>query len=476
MTKQPRATAQQRWVLALASLGSVVVALDTLVVATALTTIQSQLGASLAELEWTVNAYSLTFAVFMMSAAAAGDRWGRTRTFAVGFALFTVASIGCALATSVGWLIAARAVQGVGAAVVMPLAIGLVGAAFPGANRGWATGVYGSLTGVAVLSGPLVGGAITQGLNWHWVFWVNVPIGLVLIPLILRKIPETRGAVRRLDLVGAVLAALALLGLVWALIRGPEQGWSSAEVLGSAAAGLLLGAAFVVWEHRAPAPMVPPSLFRLHSFVAANLAGFFLTAALLGNLFFLTQFAQIVWQAGPLRAGLQILPWTATLFVVSPIAGRLVDRIGERPLVVVGLLLQGLGLLTVAALTTNGLTYGELVVPVIVAGAGVSFAMTATQSAVVGSVPPEAVGVASGVYGMMRQLGGATGVAVMAAVFASTGGYTSPQAFSDGFAWAIATGGVLSLAGGIAGIWITRRAPSAAPAPVAAVAPQEVGR
>lgn len=457
MTKQPRATTQQRWVLALASIGSMVVALDTLVVASALTTIQAELGASLSDLEWTVNAYNLTFAVLMVSAAAAGDRWGRTRTFAAGFALFTVASAACALATSVGWLIAARALQGVGAAVVTPLAIGLVGAAFPAAIRGWATGVFGALTGIAVLSGPLVGGAITEGLDWHWVFWINVPVGLVLIPLVLRKIPESRGTNRRLDVVGAVLAAAALLGVVWGLVRGPEHGWASTEVLGSITAGLLLAAIFVIWEHRTPEPMLPPALFRLRSFVATNLAGFFLTAALLGNLFFLTQFAQIVWQAGPLRAGLQILPWTATLFIVAPFAGRLADKIGERPLVIIGLALQGFGLLVVAGLAANGLTYGEVVAPVIVAGAGVSLAMTAAQSAIVGSVPPEAVGIGSGVYGMMRQLGGVAGVAVMAAVFAGNGGYTSPQAFSDGFTWATATGGVLSLLGAVAGLGLARR-------------------
>ncbi|GAA1679833.1 DHA2 family efflux MFS transporter permease subunit [Kribbella yunnanensis] len=458
MSKGTGLTTQQRWVLALTSLGSMVVALDSLVVATALTTIQEQLGASLADLEWTVNAYNLTFAVLMLSAAAAGDRWGRRRVFAGGFALFTLASAACALATSVDWLIAARAVQGVGAAVVMPLAMGLLGATFPPERRGWATGVFSSLTGLAVLSGPVVGGAITQGLDWHWVFWINVPVGLVLVPLTLKQIPESHGGNRRLDLVGAGLAAVALLGVVWALIRGPEVGWSTTEVLGSLVIGLIVGVAFVGWERRAPAPMLPLSLFKVRSFVAVNLAGLLLAAALIGTLFFLSQFVQVVLHDGPFAAGLRLLPWTATLFVIAPIAGRLVDRVGERPLVVLGLAAQGLGLLAVAALSANGLTYGELLAPMVIAGAGVSVAMTAAQSGAVAAVPGESVGVGSGVYGMTRQVGSVAGIAIAAAAFAWYGGYASPHEFERGFTAAMVIVGALSLAGAVAGAGLSPRA------------------
>ncbi|WP_344176639.1 DHA2 family efflux MFS transporter permease subunit [Kribbella lupini] len=452
--RQQKTTGEQRWVLGLTAIGSMVVALDTLVVAAALTTIRQDLGASIEQLEWTVNAYALTFAVLMLSAAALGDRWGRRRTFAGGLALFTFASIACALAPSVPWLIGARALQGVGAAVVMPLSMSLLGAAFPPERRGWAIGVFSSLTGLAVLGGPMIGGAVTEGLAWQWIFWINVPIGVLAVPLVLRRIPESRGAVRRLDPVGAVLATLAVLGVVWGVVRGEPSGWTSVEVVGSLVAGALLLVAFLAWESRSDQPMVPLTFFRNHTFSAGNAAGFLLSAALLGAVFFLNQYLQVELGSGPLKAGLQLLPWTATLFVVAPIAGRLVDRYGERPLVVVGLLLQGAGMLWIALAIHADTRYAALVVPLMVAGCGVSMALPATQSAGVGSVPRESVGTASGVYAMLRQLGGVAGVAVAAAVFAGAGGYAS---FGAGITRAMVVCGVLSLAGALTGLGITAR-------------------
>ena len=215
MSSKEQTTVEQRWVLGLTSIGAVMVALDVLVVAAALTTIRQDLGASIEQLEWTVNAYSLSFAMLLMTAAAIGDRWGRRRTFAAGLALFSVASVACALATSVPLLIAARTFQGIGAAVVMPLAMGLLGAAFPPERRGWAIGIFSGLTGLAVLGGPMIGGAVTEGLAWQWIFWINVPVGALAIPLVLRKIPESWGAARRVDLRGAALITLAVLGIVW---------------------------------------------------------------------------------------------------------------------------------------------------------------------------------------------------------------------------------------------------------------------
>ena len=243
-----RTTSEQRWVLGLASVGSVMVALDVLVVAAALTTIRADLGASAEQLEWTVNAYGLSFAMLLMTAAAIGDRWGRRRTYVGGLVLFSVASVACALATSLPWLIAARAVQGAGAAVVMPLAIGLLGAAFPPERRGWAIGVFSGVTGLAVLGGPTIGGAVTEGLAWQWIFWINVPVGVAAIVLVLRKIPESTGPTRPLDLMGAVLITVAVLGLVWGVVRGEPAGWSSAEVLGSFGVGVLFLVGFGVWR------------------------------------------------------------------------------------------------------------------------------------------------------------------------------------------------------------------------------------
>jgi EmrB/QacA subfamily drug resistance transporter len=447
-------TGEQRWVLGLTSIGSVVVALDVLVVAAALTTIRQDLGATVEQLEWTVNAYSLSFAMLLMTAAAIGDRWGRRRTFAAGLGLFSIASIACALAPSVPLLIAARTVQGVGAAVVMPLSMSLLGAAFPPERRGWAIGIFSGLTGLAVLGGPMIGGAVTEGLAWQWIFWINVPIGALAIPLVLVRIPESRGAVRRLDLRGAALITLAVLGIVWGVVRGAVAGWSSPEVLGSFVAGALLLLGFLVWEGRAGQPMLPLRYFRSRAFSAGNAAAFFLTAALFGAVFFLAQFMQATFGSGPLKAGLQLLPWTATLFLVAPIAGRLVDRIGERPLVFTGLTLQAVGMFWISQASKGTVQYSDLVPALIVAGCGVSLAMPATQSASIGSLPPEAVGMASGIYAMMRQLGGVVGVAVLAAVFAAAGGYES---FETGFARALAVCGVLSLLGAFAGLGIAVR-------------------
>ncbi|ADB29647.1 major facilitator superfamily MFS_1 [Kribbella flavida DSM 17836] len=366
--RQQKTTAEQRWVLGLTSIGSVMVALDVLVVAVALTTIRQDLGASIEQLEWTVNAYSLSFAVLLLTAAALGDRWGRRRTFAAGLVLFTVASVGCALATSVPLLIGARALQGVGAAVVMPLAMSLLGAAFPPERRGWAIGIFSGVTGLAVLGGPMVGGAVTEGLAWQWIFWINVPVGLLAVPLVLSRVRESKGAVRRLDPVGAGLATLAVLGPVWGVVRGEAAGWGSAEVLGSLTAGALVLLGFLAWEARTEQPMIPLGFFRTAAFSAGNAAGFFLSAALLGAVFFLSQFMQVQLSSGPLEAGLQLLPWTATLFLVAPVAGRLVDRFGERPFVVTGLLLQGAGLAWIALIAAPDIRYAELVLPLVVAG------------------------------------------------------------------------------------------------------------
>jgi EmrB/QacA subfamily drug resistance transporter len=461
-----RTTAEQRWVLGLTSIGSVMVALDVLVVAAALATIKQDLGASLDELEWTVNAYSLSFAALLMTAAALGDRWGRRRTFVAGLALFSAASVACALATSVPMLVAARAVQGAGAAVVMPLAMSLLGAAFPPERRGWATGIFSGVTGLAVLSGPMIGGAVTEGIAWQWIFWINVPVGVLAVLLALRWIPESRGSARRLDVGGAALSTVAILGAVWGLVRGPAAGWHSAEVIGSfGLAGLAL-CAFVAWEARVRQPMIPLAYFRSRSFSAGNAAGFFLTAALYGGIFFFAQFMHAAYGSGPFVAGLQLLPWTATLFVVGPVAGRLVDRIGERPLVASGLTLQAAGMFWLSQVGGT-VAYLGLVAPLVVTGCGVSMAMPAAQSASIGAVPREAVGVASGVYAMMRQLGGAVGVAVLGAVFAAAGGYAS---FAAGVTRALAVCGVLSLLGAFAGLVIparrTTRALVAQPEPV----------
>lgn len=448
------------WVLALASVGSLMVALDALVVSTALSTIRVQLDASIEELEWTVNAYSLSFAVLLMSGAAFGERFGRTRMFASGLGLFVAASATCALAPSIGWLIAARAVQGAGAALVMPLAFALVSAAFPPELRGRALGIFSGVTGLAVLGGPVVGGAVAEGLAWQWVFWLNVPIGLLLIPLVLGRISESFDPKASLDLGGMVLVTGAALGLVWGLMRGNNAGWASLEVMGALSAGFVFTLAFLVWEHRTSKPMVPLYLFRSRSFSAGNAAGFFLYASLYSAVFFMAQFLQNGLGYGPLDTGVRLLPWTASLFVVAPLVGGLVNRLGERRLTTVGLLLQAAGMGWITLIAKPGLSYPELIVPLMVAGGGVSMAMPATQSAVVGTVAKSELGKASGIFNMLRQLGGVFGIALLVAMFTSTGSFGSAHSFINGFAASIGISAVLSLVGAAtAGVGLPRRRP-----------------
>jgi len=445
-------TTTQKWVLALTAIASLMVALDVTVVATALSTIRKDLGASVESLEWTVNAYNLSFAVLLMTAAALGDRLGRRRMLVAGLALFTVASAACALAPGIGVLIAARVVQGVGGALIMPHAMALLGAAFPADRRAWALGIFGSVTGLAVVGGPLVGGAVTEGIAWPWIFWLNVPLGLVMIPLVRARVAESVGAGRRLDVAGLLLVTAGAFGLVWGVVRGNAAGWGSAEVVSAIAAGALFTIGFLRWELRAREPMLPLRFFRTPAFSAGNAAGFFMHAALGGSVFFIAQFLQTVLGYGPLGAGLRLVPWTATLFIVSPIAGSWIRRIGERPLIVGGLLMQATGFGAIALLAGRNLSFPDMIAPLIIAGCGVSMAMPAAQNAAMGAVPPGAIGKASGTYSTMRQLGSVFGVAIPVAVFAATGSFASAGAFTDGFGPAMAVTTGLSVLAALAGL------------------------
>jgi EmrB/QacA subfamily drug resistance transporter len=459
--KAPSSTTRaQSWVLVLSAIASLMVALDTLVVTTALGAIRRHFGASLDELEWTVNAYNLSFAVLLIPASAIGDRFGRRRLFALGLGMFVTASAACALAPSVGLLIAARAVQGASGAMVTPMSLSLLSAAFPPERRGRAMGIYAGITGLAVLGGPVVGGAVTQGLAWQWVFWINVPIGLAAIPLVLTKIRESYGPRTRLDGPGLVLVAGAALGIVWGLMRSNSAGWGSAEVVGTLAGGIVLLIAFVASQWRSSHPMLPPRLFASRAFSAGISSNFLLSCALLSAVFFMAQFQQISLGQGPLDSGLRLLPWTATLFVVAPIAGSLVNRVGERRLIAGGLLLQAAGMGWIALIATPGMAYWHMVAPLVIAGAGISMAIPASQNAVMNSVAASDLGKASGAYMTTRQLGGVFGLAIVVAVFAGSGSYASPAAFGDGFAPALAVSAVFSLAGALTALALPRPEPA----------------
>src|SRR3954471_10456732 len=440
------------WVVVLTALGSLMAALDTLVVATALSTIRLDLHASVEQLEWTVNAYNLSFAVLLMTGAALGDRYGRRNLYALGLGLFAAASAACALAPDAAWLIGARAVQGAGAALLMPLGLALLSAAFPPERRGAAIGIFSAITGISVASGPLIGGAVVEGGSWEWIFWLNVPIALVVIPLVLTRMENSFGPGADLDIRGLALVTGAALGIVWGLVRGNSAGWASPEVVGSLVAGALLVAAFIAWEARAPAPMLPLSLFRSRGFSAGNAAIFFTFAALFSSVFFYAQLLQVGLGYGPLDAGLRLIPWTATFITVAPAAGALADRVGERPLLVAGLILQAAGMAWMALIADPSVAYSELLGPFILGGVGVSMAIPAAQNSVVGTASAEMVGKTAGANSMMRELGGVFGIAVVVAVFAGAGSYASPSAFVDGFGPAVGVGAVLALAGAAAAL------------------------
>ena len=447
----------KRWVLVLASIGSLMAILDSMVVATTLNTIRVQLHASIETLEWTMNAYNLSFAVLLLTGAALGDRYGRRRMFIVGLALFVAASAGCALAVNASWLIAARAIQGAGAALVMPLAMALLSATFPPAERAKALGLFSSINGLALIAGPVVGGAIAEGAAWQWIFWLNLPIGLAVIPLAQRRIPESFGPGTAIDLPGVVLVTGAAFSVVWALMRGNLAGWTSREVVGALIGGLVLAAGFILWQRRARAPMVPLRFFGARGFSSGLAACFLFCAGMYGVLFFLPQFLQVAQGYGPFAAGLRLLPWTAMLFLFAPVGGSLVNRVGERNLVVIGLLLQAIGFVWLGRIAAPGVGYTELALPLIVAGAGVSVAMPAAQAAVLNAVAKPEVGKASGIYNMFRFLGGISGISIAAAVFIATGGFESPASFSSGFAAATEVSALLSLFGAIAGVWLPAR-------------------
>jgi EmrB/QacA subfamily drug resistance transporter len=444
------------WTFAITSVALFMTTLDNLVVTTALPVIRRDLHAGLSGLEWTVNAYTLTFAVLLITGAALGDRFGRRRLFAIGLGIFTLASAAAALAPSIDVLIAARAVQGVGGAIVTPLTLTILSAAVPAERRGLVLGAWGGISGLAVAIGPLVGGAVVEGISWQWIFWLNVPIGLALIPLAALRLRESHGPNDSLDLPGLGLASAGLFGIVWGLVRGNQLGWSSPEIVGTLAGGAVVLALFVLWELRAPAPMLPLRFFRNRTFTAANVASLLMFFGMFGSIFLLAQFFQTVQGYSPLSAGLRILPWTMMPIFVAPIAGALSDRIGGRPLMATGLALQAAGLAWIAVVSTPTVAYSALVVPFVLSGVGMALYFAPVANVVLSSVRPEEEGQASGANNAIRELGGVFGVAVLASLFAHYGGYGTGQTFVDGLTPAIYAGAGVVAAGALAALAIKR--------------------
>jgi EmrB/QacA subfamily drug resistance transporter len=449
-------------VLALTSVSFFMVALDALVVVTALPAIHHSIGGSIATLEWAVNAYGLTFAAGIITAAALGDRLGRRRVYVAGLLLFTMASAACALAPTAGWLIAARAVQGLGSAAVTPLSLTILSSAFPPARRGAIIGIWGGIGGLAIAGGPLVGGAVVEGLNWHWIFWINVPIGLVAAVLSAIFLPDSRGPATRLDLPAVPLVAGGAAAIAWALVQAGSAGWSDPKGVMAFCLGAALLAGFVIRERRAADPMLPLRLFRSRTFSAANVSGFLTSGAIFSAAFFTSQYFQMGLGYSPLATGLRLLPWTATPVLVAPAAGALADRIGARPLLVTGLVMQAAGLAWVAGIAAVGAGYAQFVIPLTIAGVGISMTLPTVATAVLGAVPAADIGKASGVNNTMQRFGGAFGVAIATAAFASYGHLGSPASVVSGYRPALAVSAGLSLAGAVAAMAVGRRRAAAA--------------
>jgi EmrB/QacA subfamily drug resistance transporter len=449
------------WTFAITSVALFMVTLDNLVVTTALPVIRRHLHASITQLEWTVNAYTLTFAVLLLTGAALGDRIGRRLMFSVGIGIFTFGSALAALSTSATALDLSRGLQGVGGAIVTPLTLTILSAAVPKEKRGLALGAWGGIGGLAVALGPLVGGAVVQGLSWQWIFWLNVPIGLLLAPLAFTRLAETRGPSDRLDLPGLGLVSAGLFGIVWGLVRGNSVGWGSTEIVGSLGAGVIVLALFVIWELRAPAPMLPMRFFRNRTFALTNLSSLFMFFGMFGSIFLLAQFFQSVQGFSPLQSGLRILPWTAMPIFIAPIAGALSDRIGGHRIMAVGLTLQAVGLGWVAQVSTPTVPYADLVAPFFLSGIGMALFFAPVANVVLSSVRPAEEGQASGANNAIRELGGVFGVAVLASVFSHYGGYSTGATFAHGMSISVWIGAGIVALGALAALLIPRRKPLA---------------
>jgi EmrB/QacA subfamily drug resistance transporter len=445
------------WTFVITSIALVMVTLDNLVVTTAIPVIRKDLHATLQGLEWTVNAYTLTFAVLLLTGAALGDRFGRRRMFVIGLGIFTAASAFAAVAPSIEALNAARALQGVGGAIVMPLTLTILSAAVPAERRGLALGAWGGIGGLAIALGPLVGGAVVQGISWHWIFWLNVPIGIVLIPLAWRRLDESRGANAALDLRGLVLVSAGLLGIVWGLVRGNSVGWASSEVVGAMVGGAVFVVLFVLWELRTEAPMLPMRFFRNRTFAQANVSSFFMFFGMFGSIFLLAQFFQTVQGYSPFQAGLRILPWTAMPIFVAPIAGALSDRIPGPRIMGAGLALQAIGLGWIAAVSTPTVPYADLVGPFVLSGIGMGLFFAPVANVVLGSVRRQEEGQASGANNAIRELGGVFGVAVLASIFATYGGYGTGTSFVNGLTPAVWIGAAFVGVGALVALTIPVR-------------------
>lgn len=437
-----------------ASLPLFMATLDNLVVTNALPVIHEKIGASVEQLQWVINAYSLSFATFMLLAVGLGDRFGRRRIFLIGLTIFTLASAGAAMSTDPSQLIAFRALQGLGSAAIMPLSLTLLAGSVSTALRPLAIGIWGGVSGLGVALGPLIGGAVVEGWNWESIFWINVPIGIISIPLVLLALPNSYGARVKADIVGLLLSGVGLLGLVFGIVRGNDAGWSSGEVLAPLVGGAVLLVAFIVWESRSSHPLLPLRLFRDRSFTVANIVGFTFSFGIFGSVFILIQFLQVVQGHSPLQAGVLTMPWTLAPMFVAPLAGLLAPRLGTRTLMITGLSLLTAAMFWLAATLAADEPYAVMVPGFVAAGIGMGLVFAPMSTAVLANMHQDDHAKASGVNATLREVGVALGVAVMTAVFTGAGGQLTPTGYVDAAIPAVYVGAAVLIIAVVAAFWL----------------------
>lgn len=440
------------WVFALVSLALFMSSLDNLVVTTALPAIQHALHASLSDLEWIVNAYTLVFTVLMIPATALGDRLGHRRVLLSGVLLFTLGSVAAALSPDALSLAFSRAVQGLGGACITPLTLTMLARAFVQERRALAIGLWSGISGLGITVGPLVGGAIVNGWSWNAVFWINVPLGILLVILGRLRLPEFYGERRAIDLPGGVLIILALLSLILMLSGKSATGWHSAQTLVYFFLSMLLLISFFLRERLTQAPMIDLKLFAIGSFSAANAVGFLMSFGMFGSIFFITQFLQNIQHISPFRAGLETLPWTGSIMLVAPVSGALIGRVGARSIVLVGMLVQALALIWIALAAGATVPYIQLLPSFLLSGVGMGLAWSPLSASVIAAVQEVQHGQASSISNTVRELGGVFGISVLGTIFQQVA--LTPGQFLAGFRVAVLAGAVALLLGASLAFWL----------------------
>ncbi|MCC6224490.1 MAG: MFS transporter [Thermoleophilia bacterium] len=463
-----RSERRKWWTLGAVAFSLFMIMLDNTIVNVALPSIQRSLEAGISELEWVVSAYALTFAVLLVSGGKLADLLGRRRIFLLGLTVFAASSLACGLASSAEMLIAARAVQGVGAALMMPATLAIITSTFPPEERGLAIGIWAGVSAVALAIGPLAGGLLAEHVDWSWIFFVNVPVGAIGVAAGRVIIEESRDTSREqsLDLPGLLASGAGLFALTFALIEANRYGWTSPAILGLFAGSAAALAGFILIERRRRAPMLDLSLFRSSTFTGGNIVAFLVTLAMFGVFFFMSLFVQQVLDYSPVQAGAIFLPMTVLIILIAPPAGKLSDSVGSRWLMAGGLALVAISLVLFSLLGVAS-DFWDMLPALLVGGVGMASVMTPMSAAVMGAVPVAKAGVASGVLNTSRQIGGALGIAMMGAILSSrqasslAGGVAPEQAFVDGFRLALLVAAAVAFAGALTAAALIRRLPAA---------------